>query len=89
MLISIEDQDLNKADSVGRSPLLVAARNGNLGALQLLYAHEKVDKHFCTKAHEDVLFMATYSGSKNCLHFLLDQGHCPFIYNNLGKSPLD
>ncbi|KAG2458310.1 ANKS6 protein, partial [Polypterus senegalus] len=92
LLREILDEDLNQvniANSEGASPLMIAAVNGQLDAVQLL-----VERHADINQQDSVhgwtaLMQATYHGNKDVVKYLLNEGADVNLRSKNGYTAFD
>jgi len=75
-------------DWVGMTPLLLAARKGNLPVVEVLLAHEGIE---VDKAHEDgatPVFMAAMKGHHGIVRVLADKGANLDLADKFGRTPV-
>jgi ankyrin repeat protein len=65
---------MDKADSDGRSMLLLAATNGNLEILKLLLVQTDVERYLCDKQKQSALHLASANGHSDVVRYLHETG---------------
>jgi len=88
-LIEAQDCDINQGDCRGVTPLILAAREGNQGAVSLLLAQDGIDPDKPDDGGGTPLWSASYNGHEGMVRLLLARDDVnPDKPDNSGRTPL-
>jgi len=88
-MVKMRKWDLNGRDSIGGTPLIWAAKHGNLALVKLLLQQAAVDPTLSNRWDQTPLIHATKAGHEDVVKILLGRGDVnPHSSDEAGRTPL-